>query len=181
MTGSKAYKNKAAIAGKAPIPNKGIRNPSSAIEGMVCKMPAKPKTGAANRCLRAMITPKGRPMKTAISTAVKVRPVWVMVCCQSLPDCCSMNCQRLCCCSISLVVFVFESRFLNIRKSHVWLTGFLHQMHTRQYRGLLLLPWHAIKFGHWIKLHSCGFLLPADHSRFFLNRPIAIPAGNGVG
>ena len=41
--GSKAYSNKATIAGLAPMPNSGIIKPKSAMLGMVCKTPAIPK------------------------------------------------------------------------------------------------------------------------------------------
>ena len=43
--GSKAYKNKAIIAGTTPIPKSGIINARSAIEGTVCSSPTKYNTG----------------------------------------------------------------------------------------------------------------------------------------
>ncbi len=75
IIGNKAYRNNAAMAGNTPMPSKGIKKPKSAMEGIVCKIPAKPNTVPANLCLRAIATPKGSPIKTAIKRAIKVSPI----------------------------------------------------------------------------------------------------------
>ena len=67
------------MAGKGPMPNKGIINPSNAMLGIVCKTPAMFNTVPAAFFLLAIKIPRGRPIKTAISNEIKVRPMCAMV------------------------------------------------------------------------------------------------------
>ena len=79
MMGSNAYKNKAVIAGNGPMPNNGIIKPSNAMLGMVCKTPAISNTIPAAFFLFVMKIPSGKPISTAMSKEIKVRPICAIV------------------------------------------------------------------------------------------------------
>ena len=57
--GSRLYRNSAAIAGRAPIPNNGIMNTNTASDGSVCSTPVADRISWPSRGRRAATTPSG--------------------------------------------------------------------------------------------------------------------------
>ena len=99
IIGRKAYSIKATIAGLAPMPNSGIIKPNNAILGMVCSIPAMPKTQLLHCFFRAIQMPNGMPISTDSNRLINVRPICANVWSSNLSCCCHMKLHKVCCLS----------------------------------------------------------------------------------
>jgi hypothetical protein len=68
--GNRLYRNSAAIAGSAPMPNSGIMNTNSASDGTVCRMPVRPNTSWPSRRRLAARMPSGTAIRIASDSEI---------------------------------------------------------------------------------------------------------------
>src|SRR3569833_2211502 len=94
------------IAGLAPMPRSGIINPKSAMLGMVCNMPAIPRTIPEKRFLLVIQIPNGKPIMMAIMSEINVSPICCSVCISNLSLCWRINSNKVCCSFMGAMFFI---------------------------------------------------------------------------